>query len=56
MMNKDFSFASHLHDVHLLAAANSTALRAGCWIVFSSLMLLVGRQGGHPARKKYGGW
>jgi len=29
MMNKDFSFAFHLHDVHLLAAANLTALRAG---------------------------
>jgi len=25
-MNKDFAFASHLHDVHSLVAANVTAL------------------------------
>jgi len=26
------------------------------FVTFSALILLVGRQEGHPARKKYGGW
>jgi len=30
MVNKDFAFASYLHDVHSLAAVNITALNAGC--------------------------
>ena len=33
MMNTNFAFASHLHDVHCLAAANSTALGAGWYSV-----------------------
>jgi len=30
MMNKDFTFASHLHNVHSLVPANVTALLLGC--------------------------
>jgi len=33
MMNKDFAFASHLHDVHSLVAANVTGLRGGWYSV-----------------------
>jgi len=32
-MNKDFAFASHLHDIHLLSATYLTALHAGWYLV-----------------------
>jgi len=41
MMNKDFAFASHLHGIHCLAAANLTALHAASYSVVVVVVVVV---------------